>query len=194
MTWEFTGGDLLASGIAVVSLVVASVFAFKQHRTAAVANELQKQANETQLRASEMQRRANEMQRQANEMQERLTAIEESRRKEETRRSSRADIQLRLIGEQVPGRRWRRYAFVVANRGQASAMNVSIDEIRPRGEGLLPFALDPNRFPIPELHPGDEVADIVNLHSDTGHTFDVKVSWDGVNGRETKTQVITPTR
>jgi len=193
MTWAFTGGDLLASGIALLSLIVAAFFAIRQTKAAAVANDLQKQANETQRRATEMQRRANEMQRQANEMQERLTAIEEARHEEATRRSSRADIQLRLIGEQIPGRRWRRYVFVVANRGEASAKNVSIDEIRPRGERLVPFALDPNKFPIAELHRSGEVTDIVNLHSETGHTFDVKVSWDGANARETKTQMITPT-
>jgi hypothetical protein len=171
MTWEFTGGDLLAGGIAVISLVVALWSARKQAESGSVANDLHEQANA---------------------LQERLTRIEEARREEEMRRSTQADICLSLVSKRDP-RRPLDYQLVVTNRGEASAKSVFID-VLPQGETVSSFNYDRALFPLEEVRPRADISIPVSLHRRTGEIFNVAVSWDGVNGRETKTQTLVPER
>jgi hypothetical protein len=128
-------------------------------------------------------------QRKTNNLQERLTRIEEDRRAEEARRSAEADVRLRMICRDRRDGKQSNY-LLVENRGQATAKNVTIEEIRPQGNSSEPFTFYESLFPLAELYAGSELTALVNRGTGSTRIYDVRVSWDGPGGRMTRTHVV----
>ncbi len=87
----------------------------------------------------------------------------------------------------------RRYRFRIQNTGCVPVSGVSV-EIKPKqGEGkpYIPSEFD-EIFPVPQLHPGDEVTLIAPLSSDTGTHFQCSLVWLDAEGKEqTKEQHVS---
>lgn len=168
----FDGGDWFTLGLGLLSLGAAIWTLFRQGRI---------DRDNLKLQSDNL------------ELQRRLMEIEEARRNEEIKKTSEADIRVKLRTTLDSNRRNWQTTFTIENQGGALAENVTVEEFVSVGAKAK---VDISQLPgsIPSILPGDRATYTTFISMGAGDVFAAKVSWDDPRGSQTRTFSVTRER
>lgn len=141
--------------VSIVALVIAATSLYRTRKQ----TELENKYNETSSKLAEFQ----------------LRLVEEEHRQENT-----ADISAYFYKDFKNS-----YRLAVVNVGRKSAKNLTLRVVLTEGERspLIPSDVEA-KFPVSQIHPGQEIYLIAAITLSMKNVFDIEVGWENPDGRK----------